>query len=139
VHAKCKHQAAILLALIAIRDYSDMETAPALFHRPGMGRFDVPDSVAYTMVEAHLTWVDFVKRLVGDFCVPDGNTLRKEKLEKKKRKRKLYCYCQKPSDSESKNEDWKSNMVECCSVARECKSCHLWYHLGCLENGKIST
>ena len=92
-HIRCKHVAALLLGLVALKKYSHQAEPPPLFKRPGMKRFkSVPDYVL-KQVGGDLTWKDIISNLIvepekkreGRANVDTFQTAPKTKKQKKGR------------------------------------------------------
>jgi hypothetical protein len=62
----CKHISALLLALIADRDYRNDLEAPKIFARTNMKRFAGAPKKLQSQVDYGLTWPDIIAKIRGD-------------------------------------------------------------------------
>jgi hypothetical protein len=127
-HHRCKHVAALLLALLALKHYT--AERPKWAHRPGVQQRlgKLPDDHPMRKAgRASLTW----EQTISEMCEPTRAAptngvvpkLQAEPVEKKRggKKKKLYCLCRQPYE---KNDD---------RAMIECDGCQEWYHYDCLE------
>jgi len=128
-HHRCKHVAALLLALLALKHYTDER--PKWAHRPGVQQRlgGLPDGHPMrTMGRASLTWGQTIREMCEPTRPAPTNgvvpKLLTEPVVKSKggKKKKLYCVCHQPYD---KNDD---------RPMLECDGCQEWCHPDCLES-----
>mgnify|MGYP001958051865 FL=1 len=121
---KCKHVAALLFALLALKQYAPPHGAPVWAHRPGMSRFTGSSLAAE--IRADLTWSDVLDELVQPTQADASGkrpklTTEPVKKKAKGRKKTRYCYCKEEYD-----EDADRPMVEC-------PVCKDWFHFDCVK------
>mmetsp|Transcript_23006 Transcript_23006/g.39138 ORF Transcript_23006/g.39138 Transcript_23006/m.39138 type:complete len:240 (+) Transcript_23006:68-787(+) len=120
---RCKHRAAFLLILFALKNHAQDDVRPKWARRQGSLVTNGMHPDDKKRCGAHLTWSDVLS--IAKQSVPRHNNKNMTKVtlekpqKKKSKKRKKYCICQQPYDD-------SRPMVQC-SV------CHDWLHFDCLE------
>jgi len=120
-HNKCKHQAALLLALFSIKNYPYCQGPKWAMRKRKVKRFFSPGTSLHKKTKVDLTWSDVLQgfSLVSPKHGTKTAVIQREPPKKKIRKRKVYCLCKEPKEKERK-------MIRC-------EVCKDWYHPECVE------
>jgi len=123
---ECKHKAALLFTLLALRDFGESNDYPPYSKRKCLRGVNNPKSILYQNMDPRRTWQDSIKLILGELQNEKSLEIVTEVPVAVSRK-KLYCLCNQPFSTADKRP-----MIECDRkiVGSGCKQ---WYHFECVD------